>query len=44
MPLVSIVTPVYNGARWLSETLVTDRAETLTDWEQILVDNGSTDG
>jgi teichuronic acid biosynthesis glycosyltransferase TuaG len=44
MPLVSIVTPVYNAARWLPETLATVRAQTLTDWEQILVDDGSTDG
>jgi teichuronic acid biosynthesis glycosyltransferase TuaG len=43
MPLVSIVTPVYNAARWLEETLASVRAQTLTDWEQILVDDGSTD-
>jgi glycosyltransferase involved in cell wall biosynthesis len=44
MPLVSIVTPVYNAAKWLPETLASVRAQTLTDWEQILVDDGSTDG
>jgi glycosyltransferase involved in cell wall biosynthesis len=44
MPLVSIVTPVYNAARWLPETLASVRAQTLTDWEQILVDDGSKDG
>jgi glycosyltransferase involved in cell wall biosynthesis len=43
MPLVSIITPVYNAARWLPETFATVRAQTLTDWEQILVDDGSTD-
>jgi teichuronic acid biosynthesis glycosyltransferase TuaG len=43
MPLVSIITPVYNATRWLPETLDTVRAQTLTDWEQILVDDGSTD-
>jgi teichuronic acid biosynthesis glycosyltransferase TuaG len=43
MPLVSIITPVYNAAPWLPETLNTVRAQTLTDWEQILVDDGSTD-
>jgi teichuronic acid biosynthesis glycosyltransferase TuaG len=43
MPLVSIVTPVYNAARWLPETLASVRAQTLTDWEHILVDDGSTD-
>jgi glycosyltransferase involved in cell wall biosynthesis len=44
MPLVSIITPVYNAARWLPETFATVRAQTFTDWEQILVDDGSTDG
>jgi peptidoglycan/LPS O-acetylase OafA/YrhL/glycosyltransferase involved in cell wall biosynthesis len=44
MPLVSIITPVYNAARWLPETLATVRAQTLTDWEHLLVDDGSTDG
>ncbi len=43
MPLVTIVTPVYNAERWLPETFATVRAQTLTDWEQILVDDGSTD-
>jgi glycosyltransferase involved in cell wall biosynthesis len=43
MPLVSIITPVYNAARWLPENLATVRAQTLTDWEHILVDDGSTD-
>ena len=43
MPLVSIITPVYNAARFLPETLAAVRAQTLTDWEQILVDDGSTD-
>ncbi len=43
MPLVSIITPVYNAARWLPETLASVHAQTLADWEQILVDDGSTD-
>ncbi len=44
MPLVSIITPVYNAADWLPETLATVRAQTLTDWEMICVDDCSTDG
>jgi glycosyltransferase involved in cell wall biosynthesis len=44
MPLVSIVTPVYNAARWLQETFESVRSQTLTDWEMICVDDGSTDG
>jgi glycosyltransferase involved in cell wall biosynthesis len=43
MPLVSIITPVYNAANSLPETLESVCAQTLTDWEQILVDDGSTD-
>jgi len=43
VPLVSIVTPVYNAAHWLPETLGTVRDQTLTDWEMISVDDCSTD-
>jgi glycosyltransferase involved in cell wall biosynthesis len=43
MPLVSVITPVYNAARWLPETIASVQAQTLTDWELILVDDGSTD-
>jgi glycosyltransferase involved in cell wall biosynthesis len=43
MPLVSIITPVFNAGRWLPETLAAVRSQTLTDWEQILVDDGSSD-
>jgi teichuronic acid biosynthesis glycosyltransferase TuaG len=44
MPLVSIITPVYNAARWLPDTIATVRAQTLTDWEHLLADDDSTDG
>jgi glycosyltransferase involved in cell wall biosynthesis len=43
MPLVSIITPFYNAAPWLEQTLASVRAQTLTDWEHILVDDCSTD-
>jgi teichuronic acid biosynthesis glycosyltransferase TuaG len=43
MPLVSIITPVYNAARWLPETLASVRAQTLADWEHLLVEDGSVD-
>jgi len=42
-PLASIITPVYNAETFLPETLDSVRAQTLQDWEQILVDDGSTD-
>ena len=44
MPRVSIITPIYNAARWLPETLASVRAQTFTDWEHVLVDDRSTDG
>lgn len=43
-PLVSIITPVYNAARWLPDMLASVSAQTFTQWEHLLVDDGSTDG
>lgn len=43
-PLVSIITPVFNSAPWLAEMLASVRNQTFSNWEQILVDDGSTDG
>jgi glycosyltransferase involved in cell wall biosynthesis len=43
-PLVSVVTPVWNAAATLPATLASVRAQTLGDWEHLLVDDGSTDG
>lgn len=41
--LVSIITPCYNGAKYIGETLECVMAQTYTDWEMIVVDDGSTD-
>lgn len=43
MPKVSIIVPVYNVDRYLSECLDSIRSQTMQDWEAILVDDGSTD-
>lgn len=42
-PIVSIVIPVYNAGRFLWECVNSVRKQTFTDWEAILVDDGSTD-
>lgn len=44
VPLVSVITPVFNAAGFLPETLCSVQAQTLPNWEHILVDDGSTDG
>ena len=43
MPQVSIIVPCYNVADDVGGTLDSLCAQTLTDWEAILVDDGSTD-
>jgi len=44
IPSVSILLPVFNAAQTLTLCLKSIRRQTLTDWECILVDDGSTDG
>lgn len=43
-PLVSIITPVYNGASFLSECIDSVLKQTYQNWEYLIVDNCSTDG
>lgn len=42
-PVVSIVIPAYNGATLIGETLASLGAQTLTDWEALVVDDCSSD-
>lgn len=44
MPLVSVITPFYNTAEYLGECIEGVLAQTLGDFEYVLVDNASTDG
>ena len=43
-PLVSVITPVYNGAECVAECIESVLRQTYDNWEYILVDNCSTDG
>ena len=43
-PLVSIITPTYRHALYIGRCLETVLAQTEPRWEQIVVDDGSTDG
>ena len=42
--LISIVTPVHNGERFINETIETVLNQTYGNWEWIIVDDGSEDG
>lgn len=44
MPTVSIITPLYNKAAYITHTIVSVVNQTYSDWEMLIVDNGSTDG
>lgn len=44
MTRVSIITPFLNAEAYLAEAIDSVRAQTETDWELLLIDDGSTDG
>src|ERR1700681_2636229 len=42
-PLVSVVTPVYNGGKYLRECIESVIAQSYTNWRYTIVNNRSTD-
>lgn len=42
--MVSIITPMYNGERFIAECIESVQAQTFTDWEMIVVDDYSSEG
>jgi glycosyltransferase involved in cell wall biosynthesis len=43
MPVVSIILPTYNGLPYLREAVASVQAQTVDDWELVVIDDGSTD-
>ena len=43
-PLISIILPLYNGKAFIDRTLKSIIAQTYTNWELCIIDDGSTDG
>ncbi|PZO21740.1 MAG: glucosyl transferase [Leptolyngbya foveolarum] len=43
LPLVSVVTPAYNAAAFIAETLQSVQQQSYEHWEMVVVDDGSTD-
>jgi len=43
MPLISVIIPVYNAERTVLETIGSVQQQSLTDFELIVIDDGSTD-
>jgi glycosyltransferase involved in cell wall biosynthesis len=44
MALISVIMPVWNSARYVGEAIDSILAQTLADYELLIIDDGSTDG
>lgn len=43
-PLISIITPTFNHERYIGPCVESVQRQSLQNWEQIIIDDGSTDG
>ena len=43
-PLLTVIMPSYNAARFITESIDSVIGQTLADWELIVIDDASTDG
>lgn len=43
LPTVSVIMPAYNAERFIEEAIRSVMAQTVTDWELLVLDDGSTD-
>jgi len=43
MPVISVIVPIYNAERYIRECITSILIQTYSDWELLLVDDGSSD-
>ena len=43
MPRISIILPIYNGSAFLSESIESVLSQTFTNFELLIINDGSTD-
>src|SRR5450830_847145 len=43
LPLVTVAMPVYNAGKYLRLAVLSIVKQTFTDWEMLVIDDGSTD-